>query len=97
MAGVDYLISERVVVPSTEGCCKASGSEHHADDQGELHLSDSSEVGGIVWDGCVFACLCLERYEEHSRSIALYITLHARLLPSVCTLRGSNNKAQHTE
>lgn len=57
MAGVNYLISERVVVPSTKGCCKAGGSEHHADDQGELHLCDSSEVElfGMV------VCLCLER------------------------------------
>lgn len=44
IAGVNYLVSERVVVPSTEGCCKTGGSEHHADDQVELHLCDS-EVG----------------------------------------------------
>ncbi|EFE32437.1 uncharacterized protein ARB_00622 [Trichophyton benhamiae CBS 112371] len=42
--GVNYLVSEMVVVPSTEGCCKTGGSEHHADDQGELHICDSSEV-----------------------------------------------------
>lgn len=95
---MNYLVSERVVVPSTEGCCKAGGSEHHADDQGELHICDSSEVELFLNDCTEYVCAWKD-YEEHSRSIALYISLHARLLPPLCsredqkTLHGIRSKA----